>query len=103
MNSLENQKFLDTVEILKAMGHPIRLCILKGLYAEGEKNVTTMQECLCIPQSTVSQHLGILKNKGIIKGKRKGLEISYSIANDDVKKILELLLKEELIWKNFFI
>lgn len=97
MNNLDNQKFLDTVEILKAMGHPIRLCILKGLYTEGDKNVTTMQGCLNIPQSTVSQHLGILKSKGLINGKRKGLEITYTIENDEVKKILDLLIKEGLI------
>ncbi|MCX7694536.1 MAG: metalloregulator ArsR/SmtB family transcription factor [Caloramator sp.] len=97
MNNLDNQVFLETAEILKVIGHPIRLCILKGLFVEGEKNVTTMQGCLNIPQSTVSQHIGILKNKGIIKGRRNGLEINYSICNEKVIKILETLLKEELI------
>lgn len=83
-------------EILKAMAHPIRLCILKGLYVQGEKNVTAMQECLMVPQSTVSQHLSILRNKGIIKGKRNGLEISYSITDDLVKKIVKVIIESEV-------
>lgn len=80
----------DKVEILKALAHPVRLCIIKGLL-DKECNVTHMQECLKLPQSTVSQHLGILRSKGIIKGKRNGLEITYNIVNEDVKKIIEVL------------
>ncbi|TDT50481.1 ArsR/SmtB family transcription factor [Fonticella tunisiensis] len=91
LNDLE-----DISEILKAMAHPIRLCILKGLYVEGDKNVTTMQECLKIPQSTVSQHLSILRNKGIIKGKRNGLEITYTITDELVKKLIEVIVKNKL-------
>jgi DNA-binding transcriptional ArsR family regulator len=83
-------------ETLKAMAHPVRLCILKGLYLQGEKNVTTMQECLKIPQSTVSQHLSILRNKGLIKGKRSGLEIKYSITDDIVNIIMKVLLESEV-------
>lgn len=88
---LENLELYS--EILKAMAHPIRLCILKGLFLEGEKNVTTMQECLKVPQSTVSQHLSILRNKGIIKGRRSGLEISYSITDEIVKKIVSVIIE----------
>lgn len=88
MEDLKN--YDDKVEILKAMAHPVRLCIIKGLL-DRECNVTHMQECLKLPQSTVSQHIGILRSKGIIKGIRNGLEITYSVVNEDAKKIIEAL------------
>lgn len=77
-------------ELLKALAHPIRLCIVKGLM-ENQSNVTNIQECLDLPQSTVSQHLFKLKAAGIIKGERKGLEISYQVINEDAKKIIKIL------------
>lgn len=88
---MENgSKFIQKSELLKAVSHPIRLCIVKGLM-EKESNVTNIQECLDLPQSTVSQHLFKLKVAGIIKGKRKSLEISYRVINDDIRKIIRIL------------
>lgn len=83
-------KYNDKAELLKVLAHPVRLCIVKGLMNK-ECNVSYMQECLQLPQSTVSQHIGILRSRGIIKGTRNGLEISYSIVNEDVKKLVNLL------------
>jgi len=87
----DTKKYEGTAEILKAIAHPVRLCIIKGLMNK-ECNVSHMQECLELPQSTVSQHLSILRAKGIIKGERNGLEITYSVVNEDVKKIINALL-----------
>ncbi len=86
----DTAKYESTAELLKALAHPVRLCIVKGLM-DKQCNVTHMQECLELPQSTVSQHLGILKSKGIIKGERKGLEITYSVVDEAVKKIIYAL------------
>ena len=86
----DDSKFIQKSELLKALAHPTRLCIVKGLM-EKESNVTNIQECLDLPQSTVSQHLFKLKAAGIIKGERKGLEISYQVINDNIKKIVKIL------------
>lgn len=86
----DGSKFIKKSELLKALAHPTRLCIVKGLI-EKENNVTTIQECLDLPQSTISQHLFKLKAAGIIKGERKGLEISYQVINDDIRKIIKIL------------
>lgn len=79
---------------LKALAHPQRLCIIKGLM-DGGCNVSKIQECLCLPQSTVSQHLSKLKAAGIIEGERNGLEICYRVVDEDVKGIIKILLDEE--------
>jgi DNA-binding transcriptional ArsR family regulator len=90
-NYMENKSiFIHKSELLKALAHPTRLCIVKGLM-EKASNVSNIQECLDLPQSTVSQHLFKLKAAGIIKGKRKGLEISYQVINDDIRKIIKVL------------
>lgn len=80
-------------EILKTLGHPVRLCIVNGLIAR-ECNVTGIQDCLKLPQSTVSQHLGILKSRGIIKGKRKGLEVTYFVIDKDVIRLVKAFMEE---------
>jgi DNA-binding transcriptional ArsR family regulator len=80
---------------IKAMAHPHRLCIIKGLI-EGGCNVTKIQECLSLPQSTVSQHLAKLKAAGIIDGERKGLEVCYRVVDEDIINIVKILLKDDI-------
>ncbi len=87
--------FENRAEILKALSHPARLCIVKGLIEYGESNVMNMQNCLQVPQSTISQHLSVLKSSGIIKGRRKGLEIYYSVKNDIVRDIVGMLFAND--------
>ena len=88
---LNLQKYTELAEILKALAHPVRLCIVKGLIEKGECNVTHMQSCLDIPQSTVSQHLQKLKSSNIITGVRSGLEINYSICDQRVIQLVNTL------------
>jgi DNA-binding transcriptional ArsR family regulator len=77
-------------EILKALGHPVRYCIVEGLL-EGVHNVATMVHCTNVPQPTVSQHLAILKAAGIIEGVRSGTEVHYSICNAAARTIVAAL------------
>lgn len=86
----EIKKYHEKSEILKAIAHPIRLCIVRGLI-QNQCNVTKIQECLNLPQSTVSQHLAKLKSAGIIEGERRGLEVCYKVINEDVMRIVEIL------------
>lgn len=90
MRELKNYE--EKAEKLKALAHPHRLCIVKGLI-ENSCNVTKIQECMNIPQSTVSQHLIKLKAAGIINGERNGLEICYRVVDDEVIEIVKQLFK----------
>ncbi len=85
-----NRQFNAEAEILKVLGHPIRLKIVAGLCTR-ECNVKHIWECLGLPQATVSQHLALLKNKGIIEGKREGVEVHYSVVHPLAKKIIASL------------
>ena len=86
MDQLQRQ-----ADLLKVIAHPVRLCIVRGLWRNGCCNVTHMQNCLDTPQSTVSQHLSKLRQAGIIEGERHGLEITYRLKDEQVKKILASL------------
>ena len=85
-----NRNFTTEAEILKVLGHPIRLKIVAGLCTR-ECNVKHIWECLGLPQATVSQHLALLKHKGIIEGKREGVEVHYSVINPLAKKLISLM------------
>lgn len=93
-------RYIKEAELLKVLAHPVRLCIIRGLLEKGSCNVSSMQECLNIPQSTLSQHLQKLRVSGIIKGTRNGLEINYTVCNDTVPKIINTLFKPEKEEKN---
>lgn len=83
----KSMSFDREAEILKVLGHPVRLKIVAGLMSES-CNVKKIWECLELPQATVSQHLALLKNKGIIEGRRDGVEVFYTVVNDDAKSIV---------------
>lgn len=82
----------EKAELFKAISHPVRLCILALLLRDGQSNVTNMHCCIEVSQSTVSQHIAKLKAAGIITGKRIGTEIYYSIQNEEIKQIIQLVL-----------
>jgi len=90
------EDYRDECEILKAIAHPVRLKIIelliKGFPSE-ECRVSSIQNRLDLPQSTVSQHLQILKSKGIIDGSKSGLEVCYKVIDTRAVKILQILRK----------
>lgn len=90
----EQKKLERTAELLKAFGHPIRLCIINCL-KDRNCNVSEIQQHLALPQSTVSQHLSMLKAKRIIQGKRHGPEIRYSLIDDSAQKLIDFLSESE--------
>jgi ArsR family transcriptional regulator len=54
--------------------------------------VKKIWECLELPQATVSQHLALLKNKGIIDGKRDGVEVFYQVTSKEARTIVQSLM-----------
>lgn len=84
-----NKGIEKQAELLKAVGHPARLAIVKGL-AEDECNVNKMVAGLDLPQSTVSQHLNVLKAAGIIEGERRGVKVCYRVVDPYIRKVLQI-------------
>ena len=76
--------------IIKLLGHPTRLKILTALQ-QGGRTVKSIWEPLGLRQATVSQQLAILKNLGIIDGRRTGPEMHYSIVDPLAQKIVAMI------------
>jgi DNA-binding transcriptional ArsR family regulator len=79
-------------EVLKVLANPQRLCIAHGL-CENECNVSKIIAKLGIPQSTASSHIARLKSAGIIRGKRNGNEICYTVTAQPIKELIYAVIK----------
>ena len=80
------------VEIFKALGHHDRLQIV-NILLNGECQTGKLADKLGIRQGFTSQHLSNLKVHGVLKSKREGNKVYYSIANDSIKRIVETIKK----------
>ena len=77
---------LDTLaQMFRVLGDRTRLRILKTLQ-DGEINVSAICARLKSPQPTVSRHLGILRMAGLVRSRRSGKQIYYSVANGDLSR-----------------
>ena len=93
---IEDRELLEeAADFLRALAHPVRLCIARGLWQSGGCNVAHMQQCLEAPQSTISQHLAKMRAVGIIEGERNGLEVVYRLKSRAVEQLLEGLFCKE--------
>lgn len=89
-------------EVCKTLASPKRLEILSVL-KDGEKSVSELVNLLGVPKANVSQHLAVMRHKGILKSRREGVNIYYSLANPKVIKACTLMkevLTEQLKEKN---
>ena len=81
----------EKAELLKALSHPVRLRIVRGLLRCGCRNVGCMEEHTGQSQSCISQHLMRLKAAGVVKAERLGNEVYYEIADREVAAIVSAL------------
>ena len=84
--------YLKDSELLKALAHPVRLRMVYGLLGH-ECNVNKMVKALDLPQSTVSQHLGVLKGRGVVTLRKEGVKTCYRISDPRVEKLIKALGK----------
>lgn len=76
----------DLAEVFRIMGDQTRLSILIALQ-EDEKNVTSLVKKLKVPQSTVSHHLALLRMAELVRTRRSGKEIYYSLNGGQIRSI----------------
>jgi len=91
----ERALFEMQAEICKTLTNPKRIEILNALKAK-EKTVTELVDALGASKANVSQHLAVMRHKGILSTRRKGVHIYYRVTN---LKVIEVctLMKEVLV------
>ncbi|TVR57353.1 MAG: transcriptional regulator [Spirochaetaceae bacterium] len=81
----------DAAQKLKVCGHPVRLKLLCMIAHEEEPCVSELWVCLNLPQPVISQHLAVLKEKGIVRSEVQGNRRRYSIVDPFVEAIVSSL------------
>lgn len=79
----------ELASFAKVLSHPARIAIIKLLSVKKEIKTGNISDDLPIARSTVSQHLKILKNAGIIQGTIDGLKIHYCLDMNKLNEIRE--------------
>ena len=76
-------------DLFRTLGNPVRVRILEALRLGGELSVTEIQQAVGIEPSNASQHLAVLRSRGIVVTSREGTTVRYSIADEDVFALLD--------------
>ena len=96
MDNIPDKDTLEQIaELFKGFADPTRVRILSLLQQE-ERCVTDIAEAVELSQSAVSHQLRILKQMHLIKFRREGKNLWYSLADDHVKTILQMGLEHVL-------
>jgi DNA-binding transcriptional ArsR family regulator len=77
-------------EICGALADPKRIAMLYAL-REGATTVNQLAEDLDLPQTTVSRHLKILRERGMVIPRREGMNVFYTVSNEKILRALDLL------------
>lgn len=78
MDPRTQARFAARARVIKALAHPTRLFIVEEL-ARGEHCVCELREMVGADLSTVSKHLAVLKNAGILTDERRGAQVFYRL------------------------
>jgi ArsR family transcriptional regulator len=84
--------------LCKAIADPKRLLIINEL-RDGPRSVNEIAQDLSISQPNVSQHLALLRSRGVVTSERRGSQVYYGLTSDKIVQALDLLrafMAEEL-------
>ncbi len=102
MDRKTQAKFEARAEVIKAMAHPTRLFIVEEL-SRSERCVCDLTEMIGADVSTVSKHLSVMKNAGIVRDDKRGSQVFYTLRTPCVMKfiscvesVLDSTLKERM-------
>ncbi len=85
-----NDIFDLQAELCQAMGRPVRIRIVH-LLKGGPQRVSNIVASLGIPQASISRHLAVLRNAGIVLANRHGSEFIYQIANPKIVAVCDMM------------
>ena len=94
---MKGREFKDAMydglaKMMKALANPARLEIIEML-SQGEKSVEGVVEATNLTVANASQHLQVLKNNNIVKSRREGHYVFYSLVNDDFLALYQHITK----------
>ncbi|MEA4930042.1 MAG: metalloregulator ArsR/SmtB family transcription factor [Anaerolineaceae bacterium] len=88
--SLDDELALLHERICPALDHPVRMKIIY-LLNEKAMNVGELTEVMGIPQSSVSRHLRVLRERGLVRTERQGTTIWYGLTHPELSTVITIL------------
>lgn len=79
MQTLARARYAARARLIKAMAHPTRLFVVDELSRHGQRCVCELTAMIGADISTVSRHLAILKNAGVICDEKRGQQVFYRL------------------------
>ena len=84
---------LELARLARAVGHPARVAILKMLIRKGDCQCSVIVDRLPLAQATVSQHLKVLKEAGLVRGEIDPPRVCYCVNPGTVERLKSLITK----------
>jgi len=81
----------ECARLFKALGDETRLAILRQLREQGQVCACDFVSCCDVAQPTVSHHLKVLRQAGLVSRERRGLSIFYRLEPDALERVRDLL------------
>lgn len=92
--NIDVEQLQEKAEMLKAMAHPARIAMIEMLYEDNELSVSEIHKTLDLEQAVASNHLSILKGKNILKCRREGKKMFYSLKVESVHNVIQCMLNK---------
>jgi DNA-binding transcriptional ArsR family regulator len=90
MSSIRQELTLLHASVCKGLADPKRLLIINAL-RDGERTVSDLVDELGLPQANVSQHLAVLRDKGLVHARKDGQFAYYSVTTNKIIEAMDLL------------
>jgi DNA-binding transcriptional ArsR family regulator len=90
-DDISAQADLDVLR-LRALAHPVRLGMLRRLAAQPDTRTRDFTEIFAVSQPTISQHLKVLREAGLVRTRRQGTQICYAIAEDALRAVAAMIV-----------
>lgn len=84
-------KSVEVAAVMRALANPRRLLILCHLAEAGSASVNVLAAAVSLSQSALSQHLGLMRDEGLVGFERDGQTLNYHIADPRIGKLLDTL------------
>ncbi len=90
MSQIRDELYQLHASVCKGFADPKRLILINAL-RDGERSVSELCELTGITQTNASQHLSILKSKGLVASRREGQRVFYTVTSPAINQALDLL------------
>jgi|YelNatPaOPRAMG01_1025707.scaffolds.fasta_scaffold123876_2 ArsR family transcriptional regulator len=81
----------EVAKLFRALADETRLAMLKQLREQGEVNACDFVACCTVAQPTVSHHLKVLRRAGLVKARKRGVWVAYTLNEDKLEALRKLI------------